>query len=150
MTDTFFCPRGPGEGSPFKHPFDGRAHWRGDDTCSYCGSLNPDVFMAHLEAGDIELGPTDKSYKVYVESKNGDDFRQEYRACPPNADCKGPDNCEHWTSRPVKQTKFYFQHLSEAQRTRFIELVNAKKVSIGYPGYFYVLPFFCAAVGRAA
>lgn len=38
--------------------------------------------------------------------------------------------------------KFYFQHLSAAQRTEFIELYNAKKFNMGeFP--FYVLPFFC-------
>lgn len=40
-------------------------HWRADGTCSYCGSLNPDDFMKMAIDG-VELGPTDKNYKVYV------------------------------------------------------------------------------------
>lgn len=38
-------------------------------TCSWCGSLNPDEFMRRAEAGD-ELGPTGKSYKVYVGARD--------------------------------------------------------------------------------
>lgn len=35
-------------------------------TCSYCGSLLPDLAMAYFEQGAL-LDPTDKSYKVYIE-----------------------------------------------------------------------------------
>lgn len=38
--------------------------------------------------------------------------------------------------------KFYFQHLSEEQKRRFVDLLNEKKLKIGYPGRFYVAPFF--------
>lgn len=43
--------------------------------------------------------------------------------------------------------KFYYQHLSDEQRARFIELVNDGTMKIGYPGHFYVLPFFCRVLG---
>lgn len=78
--------------------------------CSFCGSLHPDDFMQAARDG-VELGPTDKSYKVYVNKPNGG-------------------------------SKFYFQHLSPEQRAEFVELLNAKKLSIGYPGHFYSPPFF--------
>lgn len=39
--------------------------------------------------------------------------------------------------------KFYFQHLSEEGRTRFVELANSKRMRLAFPGHFYVLPFFC-------
>ena len=77
--------------------------WRGDKTCSYCGSLHPDEFFKAIEEG-LEITPTDKSYKVYVSGSK----------------------------------KFYFQHLSTDQQKRFIELVNAGQVNMGYPGYFCV------------
>lgn len=124
MTDTFYCPRaienGGGPNSPFQPPFNGEATWREDGTCSYCGSLKPELFFEQVEKG-AEIGPTDKSYKAYV--------------------------------RLVDHTvpgagKFYFQHLDEDQRTRFIELVNERKMTIGYPGHFYVLPFFCKRADR--
>lgn len=38
--------------------------------------------------------------------------------------------------------KFYYQHLTQAQRDRFIELHNSKVMKIGYPGHFYVKPYF--------
>lgn len=93
---------------------DGEDTWRADNTCSYCGSMNPDVFMQKAEAG-VELGPTDKDYKVYVDGMNG---------------------------------KFYFQHLSEEQMKKFVELLNAKTLKIGYPGHFYTTPFFIHYPGR--
>jgi len=37
--------------------------------------------------------------------------------------------------------KFYYQHLSEEQKKKFVELYNAGKLVV--PGGFYVLPFFC-------
>ena len=34
------------------------------------------------------------------------------------------------------------QAFDDEQRTRFIDQLNEKKVPIGYPGHFYVLPYF--------
>lgn len=93
--------------------------------CSFCGSLHPDDFMGMVHDG-VELGPTDKSYKVYLPSG-----------------------------------KFYFQHLAEEQRREFVDLYNDRgrrqysddltftviqdggsPMAVGFPGYFYQLPFF--------
>lgn len=43
---------------------------------------------------------------------------------------------------PRREDKFYFEHLSTEQRIRFIELLNANKLTLREPGYFYALPFF--------
>jgi hypothetical protein len=43
----------------------------------------------------------------------------------------------------TKGGKFYFQHLDEVGKHRFIELLNAKALNVGAPGHFYRLPFFC-------
>lgn len=40
--------------------------------------------------------------------------------------------------------KFYYQHLSDDQKKRLIELANAKKIKFSAPGYWYVRPFFVA------
>lgn len=92
--------------------------WREDGTCSYCGSMHPGEFIRRLGVGDIELGPTDKNYKVYVKNVGGE-------------------------PAPMK---FYFQHLSREQRQEFVDLFNLRSgsagVKLGYPGYFYRLPFF--------
>lgn len=139
----FFCPRGPGPGNPFHAPFNGEAHWReGDRSCSYCGSMHPDDFMARLEAGDVEITPTDKNYKAYLVNKGGEDFKQTYRDCPKDAKCTGPDDCTHYVTREIDQHKFYFQHLSEDQMRRMVDLVNEKKLHFQYPGYFYRMPYF--------
>lgn len=41
-----------------------------------------------------------------------------------------------------RESKFYFEHLSDEQKTRFIELLNAGKLNLREPGHFYRLPFF--------
>lgn len=92
-----------------------------DDDCRYCGSLAPDTFMARVEAGDITLGTTDKSYKVYVHNAGGE---------------------------ALKPIKFYFQHLDATQQSRFVELMNEPgKLRFKGGHGFYVLPFFA---GRKA
>lgn len=102
-----YCPRriedGAGPGGPFHCPEEDTYR---DGRCSYCGSLSGDEIMRRIEAGE-EVGPTDKSYKIYLGNNKG-----------------------------------YFQHLSEAQMKRFVELLNEKKINIGVPGYFYTRPFF--------
>lgn len=125
MSDKHWCPRGAGPESPFKAPFNGEAEWHQDSICSYCGSLHPDVLISRLEAGDVELGPTDKSYKVYVKNAGGEQ---------------------------LPAMKFYFDHFSAEQQNRFLELLNACSLKVGFPGHFYVLPFFLkpAAVPRVA
>ena len=39
--------------------------------------------------------------------------------------------------------KFYFQHFDSEQQQRFIDAINAGRVRLAAPGYFYTLPFFC-------
>jgi hypothetical protein len=75
--------------------------------------------MELVQSG-AEIGPTDKNYKAYVEVT--------------------PTELQQ-----LGTMKFYFQHLSEEQRARFIELHNMGVMQIGYPGYFYVKPFFAAS-----
>jgi len=89
--------------------------WRGDHTCSYCGSLSPEKFFEAIEKGD-EVDPTDKDYKAYV------------------------------GGGPLGVQKFYFDHLSEEERKHFVTLLNDGKIKVGYPGYFYVMPFFCKSL----
>lgn len=116
-----------------------------DNSCTYCGSLNPDEFMARLEKGDVKLTPTDKGYKVYIENDGGAPFKQTYRT--DNLPFEGYDSKNHtWVTRDMTGHKFYFRHLSEQQMRRFIELYNEKKIKLEYPGRFYVRPFFMVPV----
>lgn len=53
--------REPHEASPNSgsiSPYDRR-------TCSYCGSWHPDDMLEYIENGG-QIGPTDKSYKIYL------------------------------------------------------------------------------------
>lgn len=51
---------------------------------------------------------------------------------------------------PKSWGKFYFQHLSEDEKRRFVDLLNAKAIAIGEPGYFYRLPYFMARQSEVA
>lgn len=93
-----------------------KTRWERDGTCSYCGSLSEEAFFEAVAAG-AEVGPTDKSYKAYLHGP------------------KAP--------RVRGAAKFYFQHLSDEGRTKFISLYNEKRMNIGAPGHFYVRPYFC-------
>lgn len=85
--------------------------------CTFCGSLPPDRFLELVEQGYV-VGPTDKTYKAYLHAP-GD----------------GPEGGS-------MVGKFYFQHFTADQQQQFVDLLNAKRVAIGYPGHFYVPPFF--------
>ena len=127
---------------PFSHGFgvEGEDGFDEDDNCcSYCGSLNPDEFMLRLEAGNVSLTPTDKNYKVYICNNGGEQFKQTYRT---DNDRTGDKTKQVWTTRDMSQAKFYFQHLSDEQKTRFVELINSGTVKMDYPGHFYNLPYF--------
>lgn len=65
MSLEFECPRLP-YGGPFKT---GLQHWREDQTCSGCGSLSEEAFLDAVRRG-VEIGPTDKNYKVYVDHRH--------------------------------------------------------------------------------
>lgn len=132
--DEHECPRGVEQGRT------ARAVWCVDNTCSYCGSLHPDILMARIEVGTVTLDPTDKSYKLYVHNEGGEAFKQSFRG----EDCPGGGDPTKWvwTTRDQEQCKFYFQHFSPEQRKRFIVLLNEKKLKLNHPGYFYQLPFF--------
>lgn len=143
-----------------------QSHWTEDGTCSYCGSLSPEQLFAAIEAG-CELGPTDKNYKVYVhrlDPKAGEPCvygwanhaREGYievtaeniDTLPPGPtgrrDYKIGDFIEISKRPALTHDKFYFQHLNEEERQRFVELMNEKKLILGHPGFFYRLPFFVA------
>lgn len=154
------CPRIAEDGRP---PLD--SHWRPDGTCSYCGSISPAVLFKAIADG-CELGPTDKSYKVYVDLVEEHPSELIVSGASNSADSPGDgwqpadvgllkkhgfSSDYTWmllTPRgPVKHAKFYFQHLSRDEQLKFIDLLNQRKVNLGYPGHFYRLPFFCQKMG---
>ena len=109
----------------------GKSMWRSDDSCSFCGSLHPDVLMERLEAETVTIVPTDKDYKIYVRANQGTPpLLQTYR------------DGDVWITRETTQEKFYFQHLSTEQMQRFVDLLNTGKIALDYPHRFYVKPYF--------
>lgn len=44
-----------------------------------------------------------------------------------------------------ERRKFYFQHLSPEGQNKLIQMVNDKAIKFGFPGHFYVLPYFATA-----
>lgn len=149
MSNTHLCPRRDEVPAVFRKPE--HDTWREDGSCSYCGSMNPDTLMERLRAGTVILEPTDKNYKLYVRNEGGEPFKQTYRSgcpqspCPDIVDAEGKidvEKCTHWVTREISTAKFYFQHLSQAQQHEFIDLLNAKRLKLDRPGFFYRLPFF--------
>lgn len=115
MSTKFTCPRRIAEGhdrtdSPLAYDGPNRDEWRDDKTCSYDGSIHPDEFMEYVRSGG-EVGPTDKSYKFYVDGYSG-------------------------VTRGAK--KFYTHHLSEEQGREFDQLWRDNLINWGYPGRPYV------------
>lgn len=145
----------------------------GHDCCSYCGSLSQGEFFTAIDKG-AELGPTDKSYKVYVNlpSANPDELRvisvanhKPAGADMPNSAWRevteenkhllaeggwGDDRVGDWFQMaprgPTVHAKFYFQHLDGTGKQTFAFLLNSKKMRIGMPGYFYTNPYFLRPV----
>jgi hypothetical protein len=111
------CPRRMKEFGSWEK-IEGLDSWRTDKTCSFCGSLDPTVLLELMKTGNVKLGPTDKSYKVYA-------FNDD-----------------------MGQKKVYFQHFSEQQARTFVDLYNLKPrpFVMEYPGYFYQYPYFMGSV----
>lgn len=55
---------------------------REDDTCDYCGGLNPETVLNLIEFDGAEVTPTDKNYKIYVNGKKVyfEDFTDEQKS----------------------------------------------------------------------
>jgi len=97
------------------------------------------------DGGEVE--PTDKNYKAYIKCPYPDPREGETKTY---AVSTGEDGTEvHGTSVYGVTAKFYFRHLSEAQRGEFMQLYNDNRMNVGYPGDFYVLPYFCRRAASA-
>lgn len=173
MTDKFTCPRRIADGMhtadiPFKMAGPGQDSWTtraglvGQPTgCSYCGSLPGDQFMDAVRAGR-EIGPTDKSYKLYlkvphpapgslrlVSSGTGpasgrpwsdltraekDLIKSEHSLFPKNRK-EGFYTFATWGE--LTEAKFYTHHLTEEQGWEFYRLWKQQRIAWGYPGHAY-------------
>lgn len=168
------CPRRMAEYGPWEHA-EGMDSWTtghgvvGQDavglSCSFCGSLNPDRFMELVREGWI-VGPTDKSYKAYLDQPATDEEKRAKKerwlasdigqALKRAAEAEGKTpgqvveelerayQAENPMADSAGQTaKFYYQHLGAEQQAEFIEIHNSGRMRVGYPGHFYARPYFC-------
>ena len=127
IPDTFTCGRRTGMFSTARSVKDTDT-WKnrdGYDACSYCGSIRPDKLLEAIEAETVEIGATDKNYKIYV---SGSDFRN---------------------------AKFYFQHfydgdtlqIIEGYADRFVKAWKGNKIKFQGGIEFYRIPFFIKTKG---
>lgn len=148
----------------------GLVHQGQEPSCSFCGSLHPDRFMELVRAGWV-VGPTDKSYKAYLHAPLTEQNKATRKAIwerkwrqvaftSAREDTQTPTPAEVdaelarlWDKHGKKmaweaayagpQYKFYFQHLNSVHRAEFVALYNDEQMSVGYPGHFYITPYFC-------
>jgi hypothetical protein len=78
---------------------------------------------------------------------------QEYQRKDWLKDLEPGSKHEHWVRVEPRgatlHAKFYFQHLvTDENFQKFIDLYNAKKMNIGYPGHFYSKPYFMRFVTK--
>lgn len=134
-------------------------------SCSFCGSLDPVRFLELVREGWI-VGPTDKSYKVYLARPYSTQEleRSKERWLATDAVARAVRDLGERDGKSAEQVaadldglwdqhaeitadgktvaKFYLLHLDEAQRDDFLALHNGGTMRIGYPGHLYVAPFF--------
>lgn len=147
------CPRRLTELGPWEHAENLDTWTRGGPAgriCSFCGSLDPEEFLARVREGWV-VGPTDKTYKAYLGQPVSDEQQEAAKTAWVDrmAAAGGSRTAlgqmwdrEHTHPAGGQEAKFYFQHLTPDQAREFVQLYNTKAVKIGYPGYFYRLPFF--------
>lgn len=165
----FFCPhRG---NSPLFREEEFKDFWHLSDgyrACSYCGSMHPDDLFAVIEGGGHIAG-TDKNYKIYVDapsraagnrvvSSSSRPFGKAFLLTEESLKEHGLSmrdmrnyGGEYVTVAPVGPTahlKFYYQHLDEAGRQRFIALYNERKMNLDEYG-LYVAPYFASKVDKS-
>jgi len=148
----FTCPRRIEDGmadenSPFTYSGSNLDTWRKDNTCSYCGSLDPETFLEAVELGN-PVGATDKNYKMYIDlpgsGKKVKTISQNFKPQKGEGFKKVPFKNEWYKTEPevTRHAKFYFQHLDTDQKKKFVDLVNQKKLNYQGGIGLYVLPYF--------
>lgn len=150
--ETFTCPRriedGTDNDSVFTYGGKNKDEWHkreGHYVCSYCGSVQPEAVFEAIEIG-TPIGTTDKSYKIYVDLPGDGKKRSRGSANYAQPGYKKVPFKKEWKA-PAEPTltfhgKFYFQHFSDQDKHKFIDLINQKKIKYAGDFGFYVMPFF--------
>ena len=136
--------------------------------CSCCGSMHPDDLFEMIEKKTCEISGTDKNYKIYVDAPH-----PHVGAPRIFSSCSHPSHgYEKLTEDRAKQAgldsyaihahlggyvkidrqgpranlKFYYMHLSDEQRNRFIELYNSRQLPLEPQFGLYRTPYFATKV----
>lgn len=151
--------------------FDWYSTERGYRSCSYCGGMHQDDFMELVRTRAGTIVPTDKSYKAYLRYAEAEPHKKFISGTTSTKGDTPPgpnwvrateellDSCDSHSSYtnpgdwvlvrergPTREDKFYFQHLTKAQQTELIDLVNNRSIQFAHPGFFYTTPYFATPV----
>lgn len=133
-------------------------------SCTYCGSLHPGRLLQLLGEGWV-IGPTDKGYKAYLHRPESAEEKaaNKQRWMDTSAEakavrqvCARQQKTAEETAAELEQfhaevaispgptvAKVYFQHVvAVGGVAAFCDLHNTGRMKIGYPGRFYVPPYF--------
>ena len=155
-----YDPRDPVTGDPVEDSWMDRD---GYQVCSFCGSMNPDLFLKLLEEG-ASLGTTTKDYKVYIHFPNpisGQEIVMSRSSGPARVygvlqredltpEEISSNRWERVTRGPAPERatgKFYWRHLTTGQHQRFVDLLNSGKPKFEGGFGFSPLPFFVGLKG---
>lgn len=89
-----------------------------------------------IENKDSWIQRSGKQYCSYCGSLSSEDFFKLAESCAKIT----PTDKSYKVY--IENDKLYFQHLSENDKAKFVDLLNAYKLNIAYPFYFYTLPYF--------
>lgn len=133
----------------------------GEVTCSWCGSLQPARFMELAGQGWIVLpGDTDDQAGIGEPATSAQAARSKAgwlaargvpAACGRRAAAIARAAEREWEEHGAplapgaRQGEVRFLHLSAAHRAAFARLHDTGKLAIGFPGAFYVTPWFMTA-----
>ena len=115
------CPRFASSASIFPGLVPG---WLEVGSCSYCGSMEPAALFEAITGG-AEIYATSRNNQLFVRYIEIDPETGRVGETPTQA-----------------EGMFQFEHFSESERTKFVQLLNDEEITFGYPGHFTILPFF--------
>ena len=121
------CPR-------FAHPlplFGFVPTWSDEDgKCTFCGSIQPDTLFDVIMNG-AELFSSGKNNKIFVRFVDYD-----------------PDTGLTTNTKKAEEI-FQFEHFVLEEQEKFVQLLNAGDIALGYPGYLIKQPYFVRKVDGA-
>lgn len=108
------------------------------DQCTFCHSMNPDTLIDLLAR--TSLDPADR-----VLAGQGPELDVRVWIVPTGTDYRAGVRIERTREDGSTETikrHIMFHHMTDDQRSVFIDLMNDRRIRIWYPSYFYLMPYF--------